>query len=686
MLSAALGCCFVHGCSTSPAPPQQLESCSAPIDGAPSFALPAGDATLELTAYPIAVAWKRAGVAVLSTSDASPIAVTRPGATQDDPDVVTVGARASLLSRDGASLAFCVADANGKKIATLRARAVADGHASLVLEPIGATPRTYGFGFDLPSARHWYGQGTITNERNVPRRIASAAEQHFVLDRASFERPVLTSAEGSDVVTPLWMTATGGAIFSDSYSYLAVSWNRDANRRFDVALRPERGETSFRLDLLAAPTTRDVYDRWVREPWSVRPALPVGKRPDDDAFDKPTWTTWAAYHAEIDRAKVLSFAKDIVDVHGFPAGWLEIDDKWTPAYGDLSFAFPDAKAMIDELHGRGLKVSAWVPPYVERAAAAYGEGVIAQAFVEAEGSTDPAGIAWWNSVWQPTAAAIDFTRPAARAFWGKKVDAVRDATGVDGFKFDGGEAAFNPVDVRLEAGAHPNAYADAYARWALEHRGIEVRAAWFAQDVPILVRQFDKDSRWGTDNGLAAVLTQYLALGMIGYPFVLPDMVGGNEYGEKVDGELYVRWIELNAFLPFVQMSIPPWRAGFDADVETLTKKWLSARKALVPYFIALADEAKSTQRPIVRPLFFAFPEDESAYAIEDEMMLGDRYLVAPVLTKGATARDVYLPPGKWRRFFPGGAPSGEILDGGRTLTAFPAPLDAVPAFERILP
>jgi alpha-glucosidase (family GH31 glycosyl hydrolase) len=191
------------------------------------------------------------------------------------------------------------------------------------------------------------------------------------------------------------------------------------------------------------------------------------------------------------------------------------------------------------------------------------------------------------------------------------------------------------------------------------------------------------ESSWGLDYGLASVLTQALAMGLIGYPFILPDMVGGNEYEFKADEELFLRWVELNTWLPMVQFSLLPWRDGYGEVVNETTKAYMDFRATLNDYILALADEAASGQMPMVRPLFFSFPEDEKSYAIGDQFMFGELYLVAPVLTQGAVARDVYLPPGRWIPMdMPSGSP-GEPVDGPKVLEQWPAPLGKIPVFRR---
>jgi alpha-glucosidase (family GH31 glycosyl hydrolase) len=137
------------------------------------------------------------------------------------------------------------------------------------------------------------------------------------------------------------------------------------------------------------------------------------------------------------------------------------------------------------------------------------------------------------------------------------------------------------------------------------------------------------------------------------------------------------------------------WRAQSFGLVERLRDKnndWSLERGlgALVPhelaehrhlgdYVFALARRAQSEGTPIARPLFFRNPEDEATYAIRDQFLLGDRFLVAPMLKKGAVARDVYLPAGLWKDFW-----SGRLYEGPRTLEDYPAPIDTLPIFVDI--
>ena len=91
-----------------------------------------------------------------------------------------------------------------------------------------------------------------------------------------------------------------------------------------------------------------------------------------------------------------------------------------------------------------------------------------------------------------------------------------------------------------------------------------------------------------------------------------------------------------------------------------------------------LYQEAHETGAPLIRAMFFEFPEDAKCWKLQDQYMFGDRFLVAPVLELHAKEREVYLPAGRWKD-----VNSGRITDGGQTLTV-QTPLDEIPVFEKI--
>ena len=156
--------------------------------------------------------------------------------------------------------------------------------------------------------------------------------------------------------------------------------------------------------------------------------------------------------------------------------------------------------------------------------------------------------------------------------------------------------------------------------------------------------------------------------------------VGGNAYfGRRPDTELMVRWAQANALMPAIQFSIPPWDCS--AEASDAVAATLATRARFAPLLHALADEAASTLAPMARPLWWLAPEDEATHAVDDAFALGEDVIVAPVVDRGAVARDIYLPPGHWRDSDAGS--DSPVLEGGRWLRAYPAPLLKLPVFVR---
>ena len=169
---------------------------------------------------------------------------------------------------------------------------------------------------------------------------------------------------------------------------------------------------------------------------------------------------------------------------------------------------------------------------------------------------------------------------------------------------------------------------------------------------------------------------------MLGYPFISADMIGGNFFPNKTDGaveipdrELYVRWLELSAFMPSMQFSIPPWL--YDKEVVEIAQKFTELHESLVaPLLLELAGEVTDTGDPIIRPIWWISPRDEATHRIDSQFLIGDTLMVAPVLEMGKQERDVYLPAGKWRSY------KGELFEKTPVLlTDYPVDLDEVAYF-----
>jgi alpha-glucosidase (family GH31 glycosyl hydrolase) len=527
----------------------------------------------------------------------------------------------------------------------------------------------------------WYGGGELIHQQFPLNKIMLHSAPFHTFDNGP------TGLSGK--LTPAWYSSNGAMVIADSpvevginqppADYPRFKWTFATDGRGAFADRPflnnGQGDGRFtfkghalNLKFSFSENAVEAYKKLVEH--FGHPT----ETPPEELFAKPTWTTWARYKSAINQDVVLQYADDIIK-NDYPFNVLEIDDRWQVHYGDLGFdplRFPNPKAMIDELHAKGFKVTAWVIPFLDKESQAFAEGAKNNWLVRmADGS--PYLVQWW----QGRGALLDVTNPSALDWFFDRLTNLQRESGLDGFKFDAGEACFLPADAVTHRKIHPNEYTQIYVEAiAKHHRLTEVRSGWKNQTAPIFFRQWDKTTSWGLDNGMHSVLTGILALGLAGYPFILPDMIGGNEYDEKADAEMMIRWTQLNALLPAMQFSLPPWEYGKESA--KLCRRYANLHTEFAPKIFALAQEAARASLPIIRPVFWLAPDDDQALTCDDEFLLGDEFLVAPVVTPNMRARDIYLPPGTWRDYW-----TKQVFTGATVLKKYPAPLEVLPFFER---
>ena len=160
----------------------------------------------------------------------------------------------------------------------------------------------------------------------------------------------------------------------------------------------------------------------------------------------------------------------------------------------------------------------------------------------------------------------------------------------------------------------------------------------------------------------------------------MPDMIGGNGYKGAPSRELYIRWLQVNVFMPSLQISYVPWLYDEEVVEHSLAMTRLHAQHSQL--IIRLAREAVETGTPINRPVWWIDPTDQIALSLDDQFLLGDDILVAPVLSEGQTARDVYLPAGLW---LDGNNPQSEHISGPTWIYQYEASLFKLPYFIRSL-
>lgn len=407
---------------------------------------------------------------------------------------------------------------------------------------------------------------------------------------------------------------------------------------------------------------------------------PVGQTPDMLMFKMPQYNTWIELGRNQNQKDILKYASDII-THGFPAGVFMVDDQWARDYGCLEFdpvKFPDPKAMVDELHAKGFKIMLWLTPFISPDGEEFKEMLAKGGLVLKKNSKRPALIKWWNGY----SACLDLTKEVAVEWLRSKLKILQNTYGIDGFKFDAVDFDFYVEGSKVFPNEDTNVkgyeQSELYTKLGAEFTFNELRASWKNGNQPVAQRLQDKGYSW---DELKLLIPDMLSAGLIGHHYTCPDMIGGgllstfeNIDYSKFDQSLMVRSAQNQALMPMMQFSVAPWRV-LDREHLALCREAALLHSRFGDYIYSLALEAAEGGEPIVRHLEYVFPH-QGFQVCNDQYMLGDKYLVAPMNEKG-TVRTVILPKGKWKD------EQGKVYKGGGTVR-IEVPLERLPYFERL--
>ena len=354
-----------------------------------------------------------------------------------------------------------------------------------------------------------------------------------------------------------------------------------------------------------------------------------------------------------------------------PCDVIHIDIHYMDGYRCFTWdrrRFPEPREMIEELHQLGFRAVAIIDPgiKVDPGYQVYEEGVAEGHFVQW-----PDGERFVGPVWPGDCHFPDFTRPATRRWWGELYRPLLD-DGLDAFWNDMNELALiaprqqdrrAPDELRHDAdgwgadhGEVHNVYGQSMARASVEGLArlrpqrrplILSRSGWAGIQRWAIHWTGDNRSSW---DHLRLSVPMVLNLGLSGVAMTGPDLGG---FAGAPSPELFARFVELGALLPFCRihsaLGTPdqePWSLG--PEVERACRRALELRYRLLPALYTALWQARHQGVPVVRPLWLDHPGDERLRQVEDQFMMGDSLLVAPVVEAGATERLVQLPPGSW--------------------------------------
>jgi alpha-D-xyloside xylohydrolase len=360
----------------------------------------------------------------------------------------------------------------------------------------------------------------------------------------------------------------------------------------------------------------------------------------------PLWTfgLWMGRESYSSEDEVRDVAKKLRR-YRIPCDVIHLDTDWTeaPHRCDFKFSesrFKDPERMISDLKDAGFRVSLWQLPYFNPNNELH-EEAIENGYVVLSANGKP----------PIDDAVVDLSNPDAVLWYQEKLaHLLRMGVGI--FTADFGEAAplsgiyHGRRSSFLEHNLYPLRYNKAVADITRETTGngaTYARSAWAgSQRYPL---------HWGgdaepTDGALAGTLRGGLSLGLCGFSF-WSHFIGG--FSRESPEDLYLRWLAFGTLTSHSRCHgappTEPWEYGEEFMDDF--RRAVELRYRLMPYVYAQAKLASQKGHPMLRTLFFEYPEDLTSWLVEDQYLFGTDILVAPLM-EDTPGRNVYLPPGLW--------------------------------------
>ncbi|MBR6960877.1 MAG: alpha-xylosidase, partial [Clostridiales bacterium] len=448
-----------------------------------------------------------------------------------------------------------------------------------------------------------------------------------------------TSTEQSYKNIPFYVSNKGYGVFVNHTEKVSFEVATEMVTKVQFSVPGEMIDFFF----INGPTMKDVIKRYTD--MTGKPSLPA------------PWTfgLWlsTSFTTNYDEATVTEFVDGMIE-RGIPLKVFHFDCFWMKEFSWCDFewdprVFPDPEGMLKRLHEKGVKLCAWINPYIGQESSIFDEGMENGYFLKRKN-----GDVWQWDMWQPGMAIVDFTNPDAVKWYQSKLSKLVDL-GIDCFKTDFGERI--PTDCVYFDGSDPvkmhNYYTYLYNKAVydllVEKKG-KKDAILFARSATVGGQKFPV--HWGGDCwsdyvSMEESLRGGLSLTMSGFGYWSHD-IGGFE--DKSTADVYKRWcafglLSTHSRLHGSSSYRVPW--NYDEESVDVVRRFAKLKASLMPYLYRNAIETSQTGVPMMRAMVMEFPEDRTACYLDKEYILGDSLMVAPIFNDNSMA-EYYLPEGTW--------------------------------------
>lgn len=393
--------------------------------------------------------------------------------------------------------------------------------------------------------------------------------------------------------------------------------------------------------------------------------------------------------AQVQLHKFLALCEEhdiICDSFQLSSGYTSIEDKRYVFHWNKE-KFPEPEQLFQKFHDKGIRLCANIKPCLLTDHPKYQELANANMFIQNPAGTEEERAQFWDE----TGAYLDFTNEKTIQWWKEQVTEQLLERHIDSTWNDNNEFEIWTRDATCDGFGTAIDFEKLRAIQPL----LMMKASYEAQKEyaphlrPYLISRSGCPGMqryvqtWSGDNYTEWKALKYnikmgLGLSLSGIYNTGHDV--GGFAGPAPEPELFVRWVQNGIFHP--RFTIHSWNSDQTVNVPWMypevaedIKNLIKFRYKLTPYLYNILYEAHAYYRPIIRPVFYEFSEDERTFEPSDDFMLGDAMLVASVVEKSATTRQVYLPAfvHGWYDYH-----AESWYEGGQTIT-LPAPFDKPP-------
>lgn len=456
------------------------------------------------------------------------------------------------------------------------------------------------------------------------------------------------------ILHPLWLSSRGAGIHVDPQVQLYVSVE---NKRLCLSALPFELEcapgaanhTFFNYTICVFDTVAQTAQHFLANSGHIPH---VSHQPDSHVFQYPVWST---SHVGSLNDETLQSLLDGITGRSFNVSLLQIEDGYSTSYGDLTFqnsAVTPQKLLELSAH---VNLSVWVHPFVNYDTINFTQDVSRDYYLPSLSDIEGNSVSlvkWWRGY----GAVINFLDSGVRKMQADRFNNFVQYYHLKSLSFDGGEYTYLPKCVYTKDLVHPADYVRSYVQMVGNSSysvASSVRVGYFTQDQPVFVQLLEREFSWDETSGLKSVLNAVISVGLGGYSFVIPNKIGGNvtQLNNESDRDLYIRWVQLCAFLPVMEFGFLPWTAA-NQTVLDVVKDMTALHNQLVTdaSFQNALSNSTANGYPIIRPLWWLADRqeiiDKEIFMISDQFLIGDDIMAAPILTPNTVKREVYFPKG----------------------------------------